>query len=232
MNREQFEKWKVRKEAERLREIEHTRDLAAAQGWAGSGALVARERDINEKYDADIEHEQVGMEAEEVELKKKNRERTVLIVVNIILAIAAITSIIFSTITYRKQENLAEFRPYIGIGNINVKPSNGEFKGYARIFNTGHVPANNVKIIIEQYINDELVKADKFDEGKSIIIMPEPTFITMPFSIDADLVTNKEWKINIIIDYDGVNTKKHSTTSTELYDDKNNVFISMGGFAR
>ena len=113
------------------------------------------------------------------------------------LGIGVIVSIIFSVLTYIKQGNLAEFRPYIGLGTINVKRMNGEFKGYARIFNTGQVPANNVEILIEQYINDELVKTDKFDEGKSIILMPEPTFIKMPFSIDADKVKDNEWKINI-----------------------------------
>jgi hypothetical protein len=62
--------------------------------------------------------------------------------------------------------------------------------------------------------------------------MLEPTFITMPFSIVVDKVKNKEWEIDIIIDYDGVITKNHNTTNTEVYDHKNNEFISMGGFAR
>lgn len=194
--------------------------------------MGSKEEEINKKYDAEIEHERIDMEADEAELKKKNRERMVLIIVNIILACAAIASIIFSSITYIKQENLAGFRPYIGLGEIKVKRMNGEFKGYANIINTGQIPANNVKIIIEQYINDELVKTDKFDEGKSITLMPEPTFIKMPISIDTDQVKDKEWKINIIIDYDGVITKNHSTTSSEVYDNKNNEFISMGGFAR
>lgn len=232
MNRKQYENWKLRKESERHSEILSARSEYASKGIASGSLLGSKEQDINKKYDAEIEHERIGMEAEEAELKKKDRERLVLIIVNLILACAAIASIFFSAITYIKQENLAEFRPYIGLGAINVELINGEFKGYARIFNTGQVPANKVKIIIEQYINDEPVKSDKFEDGKSIILMPEPTFITMPFSIDVDKVKDKEWKINIIIDYDGVITKEHNTTSTEVYDHKNNEFISMGGFAR
>lgn len=147
---------------------------------------------------------------------------------NSILALAAIAALFVSAAA-----NLAEYRPYIGIEAIPVEKNNDILKAKARIINSGSVPANNIKIIAKQFVDEEVVISyDGMDEPYSSLLLPIPVYLTYPFSIDNNLIgEDNDWTVELTFKYDGVNSKGHETKFLGRYNRNDNTFHILDGYA-
>lgn len=135
------------------------------------------------------------------------------------------------------QANIAEFRPYVGIRNIELVVLNqGHFEVTALIENTGKVPANNVNIRIfqileggmSQPIPDETVR-------KGLVLMPSE-ILAHTLRVDTiglDNLINSNDGLSMIweVKYDGITTKNHTSLVNTRFNPTFKIFDIVSGFA-
>jgi len=160
----------------------------------------------------------------------KNIGRTTLIVTNIILSIATIVSLAFTAFVISRNSYLSQYRPYVGIEKIVVKEDKDRMNVAMTLVNVGLVPANDVRLSFEQFVDGELSHSGGSRGVTHAILMPVPTRQIYKFWAGAEFVKGHDWEVKVIIEYDGVKSDGHKTEFTARYNPDNNAFNMLEGY--
>ena len=142
---------------------------------------------------------------------------------NFILALAAI-----ATLASSSSANLAQLRPYLGIEYIKVEEKNEILNAETRIVNVGSVPANNLSILVRQFIDGELIATGNVEETKDVFLMPTPSYTIHRFSMHKN-AENRNWSIEISLEYDGAFSDHHETKFSGRYKPETKSFTIFNG---
>jgi hypothetical protein len=236
MNKKQFESFKTWRTKKYERDLERKIDELASRGFASSSLRTKEEQWLKDEYHTDLERAE--SDTMEYEAEKKDRRTTSRSqrYTNYALSIAAIVSLIFAGITFSRDQNLSEYRPYVNIKEVEfVDLLHEKTIGMKMtLVNTGSVPANGVHITGQNYLDG--TQTTHYDSLSDPFIPPLPTEIWHTILISGDEVSkylsaSKKWTIDISIVYTGISSATHASLLKFQFNPITRKFEYIGGTA-
>lgn len=230
MNRKHFEIYKQWRKQKYQRDLEKLQNDLADRGIAYSGHREKEEEWLKDECDADINRREAEMKDYEHEKKAKKIDRCIQRITNLGLVAIAILSLGVSYSFYKSTIH----RPYVAIRNVDFVEEDKIVGVNLTLINTGIVPANNIQIIAEYFLNEK--ETQKYSSSEEMFLPPFPTELEHKITVSGSNVKryinpNNRWIIDILILYDGIETKGHSFSLSLNYNPQVKGFSIIKGQA-